>query len=117
MLVSFFNNLIAMLKEMNLNELGYAAHKLPLPFMREPLSPSIWDDGGDLESLNLMVAHVSLVQSDASRMSDNIFRQDFEAFQLALADVMLRVSAIGYGLGIDVDDLVRRRIAALKPRS
>jgi NTP pyrophosphatase (non-canonical NTP hydrolase) len=95
-----------------LNEIGKEARATNLVKGFLPPVVQDWE-----ESIHKIPAFIALIHSEASEALEAFRNDDAEGFEEELADIIIRTLDLGYGLGVDMDALVARKLAANKDRA
>lgn len=74
------------------------------------LSPQEWRDPNKVPAL------LALVHSEVSEALESFRINDLENFHEELADIVIRVLDIGYGLGVDFEASIRAKLEKNKTR-
>lgn len=93
-----------------LNELAYEINEINRANGWEVLRPEEWDDPRRVPAI------IALIHSEASEALEGFRHRDKANFAEELADVLIRVLDCAGGLGIDLDDEVRKKLAKNRTR-
>ena len=63
-----------------------------------------------------LCTHMALVHSEVSEATEGVRHRDRETFDEELADVVIRVASIAYGLGTDLDAAIAAKLAKNRTR-
>ncbi len=73
-------------------------------------------DGSDHLNVPKLCTHMALVHSEVSEATEAIRNRDYTNFCEEMADVVIRVASICYGLGIDLDSEIVAKLEKNKGR-
>lgn len=94
---------------MDINELGAIAHNINAGNGWEVFHLEDWPDSNQL-NVPKLCTHMALIHTEVSEATEAVRNRDASNFQEELADVVIRVASIAYGLGIDLDRAVREKM-------
>ena len=105
---------------MSLLQLGHLAHQINAGNGWDTFRPEMWDEENQppfsREDLRFLCTHMALVHSEVSEATEAIRKHDRANFDEELADVLIRVVSIAYGLGTDLDAAVAAKLAKNRNR-
>lgn len=102
---------------MHITELGREAHEINELNGWKTFNTHSWPDGHtDREAVHFLLAHIALVHSEASEALEAVRKHDRENFDEEMADVIIRVASIAYGLGTDLDSVIAAKLAKNRTR-
>lgn len=93
-----------------LNERAEEINKINRANGWEVLTPEEWDDPRRVPTV------IALIHSEASEALEAFRHRDRENFAEELADILIRVLDCAGGLGINLDDEVRKKLATNRTR-
>ena len=102
---------------MNTNEIGESADQINQSNGWESFYP--WNfpaDGVGNQSTNKLCTHMALVHTEVAEATEAIRNKDHANFREEMADVVIRVASICYGLGIDLDTEIAAKLEKNKGR-
>lgn len=103
------------MKQMTLEQIGRTAHEINAANGWEVFAPYNWphasldEDAGEKvyhneqDCVRFLCTHMALVHSEVSEATEAIRHRNRANFDEELADVVIRVASIAYGLGIDLE--------------
>lgn len=99
---------------MNLLELGRVAHAINAGNGWDTFRPEMWSIENQppfsREDLRFLCTHMALVHTEVAEATEAIRKHDRDNFDEELADVLIRVVSIAYGLGTDLDKVVAAKL-------
>jgi NTP pyrophosphatase (non-canonical NTP hydrolase) len=105
---------------MSINNLGKAAHEVNANNGWEVFFKDSWPENSGTpqqrEKVHYLLTHMALVHSEVSEATEAVRKFDKSNFEEELADVAIRVASIAYGLGIDLEQAMVKKIAKNKKR-
>lgn len=101
---------------MNLKEIGKEAHEININNGWEVFTPDHWPTNGSREKVNFLGTHMTLVHEEVSEAFRGVRKNDRANFEEELADVIIRVTSIAYGLGADLDAVVAAKMEKNRAR-
>lgn len=111
---------------MNVNEIGWKAHYINARNGWETFKPSDWpadqapvmnpEATNDRAKVRFVCTHMALVHSEVSEATEAIRHRDRANFDEELADIVIRVASIAYGLGTDLDAAIRAKMEVNRKR-
>lgn len=101
---------------MNINELGQLAHQTNINNGWDVFQHNSWpfidnDKQNKQDKVRFLCTHMALVHSEVSEATEAIRKYDKDNFEEELADIAIRVASIAYGLGVNLDERMRTKIA------
>ncbi len=97
---------------MNLIEIGRLAHGINESVGWSVFSPSDWPKSiVETSKVNYLGAHMTLVHEEVSEAFRGVRTLNRQNFDEELADVIIRVTSIAYGLGTNLDKAVSDKLA------
>lgn len=111
---------------MNLLQIGREAHEInagngwdvfkPADFPADVQPVTNPEVITDKHKVRFLSTHMALVHSEVSEATEAIRHRDRANFDEELADVLIRVASIAYGLGTDLDAVVAAKLAKNRTR-
>lgn len=98
---------------MNLSDIGREAHDINFNNGWEVFAPTDWPRENDILEQNkvrFLGTHMTLVHEEVSEAFRGVRKRDRANFDEELADVIIRVTSIAYGLGTDLDAAVKAKL-------
>lgn len=98
---------------MNLEEIGSLAHRINTANGWEVFAPSDWPQPDDILEQNkvrFLGTHMTLVHEEVSEAFRGVRNRNRENFDEELADVIIRVTSIAFGLGTDLQAAVSAKL-------
>ena len=70
------------------------------------------DDWAEADKLNIpkLCTHMALIHSEVAEATEAIRHRDPDNFKEELADTVIRVASIAYGLGIDLETAIMEKL-------
>jgi len=101
---------------MNLNETGRAGHKINQQNGWDVFTTQMWDVTREppfsKEDCNYLCTNMALIHTEVSEATEAVRKHDRTNFEEELADIIIRVTSIAHGMGIDLDRAVNCKLAA-----
>lgn len=106
---------------MNLTDIGREAHEINAAngwetFMQKSWPLSTNDKDNTADKVRFLCTHLALIHSEVSEALEAVRKRDRENFDEELADVVIRVLSVAYGLGTDLDAVVTAKLAKNRKR-
>jgi NTP pyrophosphatase (non-canonical NTP hydrolase) len=102
---------------MNINEIGRIAHDINESNGWGVFSTSDWPrKHHETTRIHSLCTHMALVHTEVSEATEAIRHFDRANFDEELADIVIRVASIAYGLGTDLDAAIRAKMEVNKGR-
>lgn len=110
---------------MKINDIGREAHEInagngwdtftPDLFPAEN-QPGLIGETNEKMKVQFLCTHMALVHSEVSEATEAIRHRDRENFDEELADVVIRVASIAYGLGTDLELAIAKKLQKNRTR-
>lgn len=98
-----------------LAEIGHEAHIINKANGWEVFTADDWPNGDksreDLARVRFISTHIALIHSEASEALEAVRHRDRLNFDEELADIIIRVTSVAWGLGVDLDTAVKLKMA------
>ena len=106
---------------MHLHTLGREAHEINAGNGWDVFGAHHWPhehihEAAQTDCVRFLCTHMALVHSEVSEATEAIRHRDRANFDEELADVIIRVASIAYGLGTDLDAAVVAKLAKNRTR-
>lgn len=101
---------------MTINETGRIAHDINAANGWDVFTPTDWPTNGDKEKSRFVCTHMALVHTEVSEATEAVRHRDRENFDEELADILIRVTSIAHGLGIDLEAVIAAKMEKNKTR-
>lgn len=95
---------------MSLNSIGRETHEINALNSWEVFTPECWPASGESAKVHFLETHTTLVHEEVSEAFRAVRNLDRANFDEELADVVIRVTSIAYGLGTDLDSVVAAKL-------
>lgn len=97
---------------MTLKEIGQEAHTINKHNGFDVFWPHSWpEDDKERAKIHLLCTHMALVHTEVAEATEAVRHLDRANFDEELADVIIRVTSIASGLGIDLEPIVMDKMA------
>lgn len=93
----------------SLAEIGHAAHEINAANGWEVFNEQDWPENG-IHNVQKLCTHMALVHSEVSEATEAIRHYDHVNFGEELADIIIRVASIAFGMGIQLDREVETKL-------
>jgi len=80
------------------------------------MTPAAWPHERDREKMYRIGCVLALIHSEVSEALEAARKDDFANFAEEMADTLIRVLDVAYGLGIDLEQEVRAKLARNRTR-
>ena len=98
-----------------LETIGQEAHEINIINGWDVFTSDDWKHSGDPHVLKILT-HMALVHSEVSEATEAVRNRDAENFREELADTIIRVASIAYGMGIDLEAAIVAKLAKNRER-
>jgi len=96
----------------SLKDIGSEAHAINQKNGWEVFTEQDWPQHrADKEPVQKLCTHMALVHSEVSEATEAVRKIDRANFEEELADVIIRVASIAFGMGIDLGSAVETKLA------
>ena len=92
---------------MNINQIGAEAHAINLANGWEVFTPESWPVSSDhpeerRDKVRFLCTHTALFHTEAAEATEAVRKDDLDNFAEELADIVIRVASVAFGIGIDL---------------
>lgn len=103
---------------MSINQLGREAHEINVGNGWDTFTVGSWPYPSieSKENVRFLCTHMALVHSEVSEATEAIRACDRANFDEELADIVIRVASIAWGLGTDLDAAIIAKLAKNRTR-
>ena len=101
---------------MTIREIGKRAHEVNKGNGWDVFSPSDWPEDLTKENVRFLCTHTALVHTEVAEATEAVRKRDKKNFEEELADTIIRVASIAYGLGLNLGPAISRKIKKNKKR-
>ena len=98
-----------------LETIGREAHKINEANGWEVFQPSDWQPF-DNPNVPKLCTHMALVHTEVAEATEAVRNRDAENFREELADTIIRVASIAYGMGLDLESAINLKLAKNRTR-
>ena len=96
---------------MNLHKIGQTAHEINAANGWKVFTPEDWPNDGELDKVYFLGAHATLIHEEISEAFRGVRNRNRDNFDEELADAIIRITSIAYGLGTDLEAAIIAKMA------
>jgi NTP pyrophosphatase (non-canonical NTP hydrolase) len=97
-------------------DLGREAHQTNTANGWDVFHPADWPMDGEKGKVRFVLTHMALIHTEVSEATEAVRHRDAANFAEELADILIRVTSVAYGLGINLDETVKAKMAKNRTR-
>lgn len=98
-----------------LESIGREAHQINAANGWEVFKPEDWHPF-DNPNVPKLCTHMALVHTEVAEATEAVRHRDAENFSEELADTIIRVASIAYGMGLDLESAINLKLAKNRTR-